>query len=183
MKKIRLKFLRAILFFLLALLFAGLAIVEALPKSTTGTYIQQEPFSVSSELLEDGTYKHTVAGYIKNTSSKRQYLDGVIIRFTDQYGEELAVEMAVGNIDPDEIRLVYGFAVSEAPAKKIVGVNTSVLSGDQPILLPEYGLRTESKGFLIFAILSGACFALSVFFFIYRLVRRRRRKRSKKSSS
>ena len=182
MKRMKLKYLRAVLFLLLAILFAGIAVIEALPKNQTGVYIQSEAFTFSSEKQGDGSYRHTVHGSIQNTSSKKQYLDGVVVRVKDQYGEILPIEIAVGDLAPGEVREISGSAVSDQPASKLLGVNTSAISGDQPILLPATGLQM-TKEFIIFAALSAACLGVALFFFIYRLTHKHHHHHSKKATA
>ena len=167
MKKIKMRTLRCILFLLVAVVFAVLAVVEGLPKARQSVYSQATVFTVTSQKQSDGTYSHLVEGSIKNDSDKKQFLDGIVVRILDLDGNTLPLELEVGAMAPREERKLSGSLTSSSPAASIKNVSTSALSGDLPITLPERGLQFN-KGFVIFAVLALASFGVSVFFFVDR---------------
>lgn len=173
MRRIKMRTLRSILFLLLALVFAVLAIVEGLPKARQSVYSQSTEFTVTSQKKSGGVYTHLVQGSIRNDSSRKQFLDGVIVRFNDQSGETLTMEFEVGNMAPGEVRNLSGSMTGDSPAVSVSGVSTSALSGDVAISVAKNGLQL-SKGFIIFSALAILSFAMAAFFFINRILHNRR---------
>lgn len=173
MKRIKMRTLRSILFLLLALVFAVLAMIEGLPKARQSVYSQATAFTVTSQKNSDGTYSHLVQGSIRNDSSKKQFLDGIVVRFYDQSGEALTLELEVGDMAPGEVRKLSGSLASNYSATSAPSVSTSALSGDVAITIPETGLQF-TRGFIIFAVLALLSLGMSIFFFINWMKHRRR---------
>ena len=167
MRRIRLRSLRAVLFLLLALLFAVLATLEAIPKAQTEDYIQAVPFRVVSSPNGEGGYTYRVEGSIKNQSGKKKTLDAIVISILDSDGDSNTLELAVGSIAAGEVRALSGQLTAKAPASKVLSISTSVLAGDQPVPVPNKGLQITT-GTVIFAALCAVSLALSVAFFLRR---------------
>ncbi len=165
MKRVKMRTLRSVLFLLLALVFAVLAMVEGMPRARQSVYSQATAFAVTSQKQSDGSYFHLVEGSIKNDSNKKQFLDGIVVRILDQEGDTHALEMEIGSMAPGEERKLSGSLTSNSPAVSVKNVSTSALSGDLPIPLSERGLQFN-KGFVIFAVLALASLGASVFFFV-----------------
>ena len=168
MKRVKMRTLRSILFLLLALVFAVLAMVEGLPKARQSVYSQAAAFTVTSQKQSDGTYSHLVEGSIQNDSDKKQFLDGIVVRILDQEGDTLVLELEIGSMEAGEVRKLSGSMTSNSPAASVKNFSTSALSGDLPIAVPERGLQFN-KGFIIFAVLAVLSLGLSAFFFVDKL--------------
>lgn len=183
MKRIKLKYLRTLLFLFLAVLFAGLAIIEAIPQKPRGDFIQEREFTVSSQKQEDGTYLYSVFGTVRNVSSQTQLLTGVMVHVRDQENAEVLIEIELNqSVAPNGICEVAGTELSMKPAADVIKVSTSALSGDDPIELPQTGLQI-TKGFVIFIILSALCLIVALVFLIYRLTHRRHHHHHSKKSA
>lgn len=177
MKKIRLKSLRAILFFLLALLFAVLAALEAIPKPQTEGFVQTVPFSVKSSPNAGGGYTYQVEGSIKSYNRKTVSLNFVEVHVLDKSSETRTIELKVGKILPEEVRKLSGELTANVPASKIVGVSTSIKDGDQPIPVLNEGFQMTT-GFVAFAALAFVSLVLSIVFFARRMRHHRRKVKS-----
>ena len=166
MKRIKMKTLRSILFLLMALVFAVLAVVEGLPKATKSTFTQDTAFTVTSSKNNDGSYSYLVEGSIKNNSKRPKYLGGVVVRIADLRSYTYRLDFDIeDDLEPGEVYELSGSTTGKAPADRVLDVSTSAADEDAAIPLPEKGLQI-GKGFIIFAALSLLSLALSAFFII-----------------
>ena len=175
MKRINMKTLRSILFFLLAMVFAVLAVVEGMPKASNSIYSQESAFTVKSAKNDDGTYTYLVEGSIKNETNRARYLGGVVVQVVDMRGETSSIEFDISSyIAGGEVRKLSGSIGGKLPADFVSSVSTSAADSDMIIPVPERGLQI-GKGFIIFAIMALLSLAMAIFFTVSAVKSRRRR--------
>lgn len=175
MKRINMKTLRSILFFLLAMVFVVLAVVEGLPKTSNSIYSQESAFTVKSAKNDDGTYTYLVEGSIKNETNRARYLGGVVVQVVDMRGETSSIEFDISSyIAGGEVRKLSGSTSGKLPADFVASVSTSAADSDMIIPVPERGLQI-GKGFIIFAIMALLSLAMAIFFTVSAVKSRRRR--------
>lgn len=166
MRRIKSKTLRMVLFFLLAAIFALLAVIEAIPTGDKSPYSIATPFSIKAQATADGTYLNTVTGGVRNDSTKRRSPDGIVVRLSSGDGETCLLEIPVKAIEAGAVVTVTGSVETERPLSKVLGVSTSAPE-DMPIKAPAEGLRLTT-GFVVFAVLSLGSLAVAVLFLIQR---------------
>ena len=168
MRQRQIRTLRTVLFFLLAVIFAVLAVIEAIPVKEDRTYSIATPFKVTSAIDEDGQYLNTITGSVQNNSSSRKNLSGVVLLLAGRDGETYETELSAGRIDAGKALIITGTVKTAQPVSRVLSVSTPAVDGDQPITSPQSGLSITT-GFFVFAALSCACLAVAVMFFISRL--------------